>query len=119
MSTLQYLGRLAHWLRRHQLFTMITFGLASAPQGMELRLEGRHDFSIGLTASVLYGFVTYAGAEWQNAHVFGARLSQKIDRFEIGLGLAAQLDSPSVMPAGASISDYSSVYGIGSVGGTF
>ncbi|MBS2023625.1 MAG: hypothetical protein JST92_14575 [Deltaproteobacteria bacterium] len=96
-----------------------TFGLASAPQGFEMRLEGRKDFAFGLSASIAYQFQTYAGEEWKNANLIGARLSQKIGVFDLGLGLVVQLDAPAVLPQGASAGDYSAMYGMGTVGATF
>ena len=62
---------------------------------------------------------TWSGEQWKNAYLFGARLTQKLGRFELGLGLVSQLDSPTVLPAGAAMGDYASTYGLGTLGGTF
>ena len=94
-------------------------GLASGPQGLQAKVEGRYDFAFGLTAALSYGYLGYAGTEWANAHLIGAMLQQRLGRFDLGLGLTVQLDSPSVMPANASGADYAATYLSGRVAGTF
>ena len=94
-------------------------GLASGPQGLQAKLEGRYDFAFGLTAALSYGYLGYAGVEWANAHLIGAMLQQRFGRFDLGLGLTVQLDSPSNLPAGATNADYAATYLSGRVAATF
>lgn len=94
-------------------------GLASGPQGLQLQAKASYDFTLGLRAQLSYGYLGYAGAEWANAHLLGARLQQRLGRFELGVGVAAQLDAPTVLPAGFTTADYSAVYFTGSLGATF
>ena len=94
-------------------------GLAGAPQGFLVRADGRYEFSFGLAAALSYGYLGYAGTDWSGAQIASARLSQRLGRFELGLGLAFQLDAPSTLPPGASASDYGSMYGVGTAAARF
>ena len=94
-------------------------GLASGPQGLQAKLEGRYEFAFGLSAALSYGYLSYAGSDWTGAHLFGAMLQQRLGRFDVGLGLTVQLDAPSTLPAGASNADYSATYLSGRVAATF
>jgi hypothetical protein len=94
-------------------------GLASGPQGLQLQAKASYDFAFGLRAQFSYGYLGYSGVEWANAHLLGARLQQKLGRFDLGVGVAAQLDAPTVLPAGFTTADYSAVYFMGTLAATF
>jgi hypothetical protein len=94
-------------------------GLASGPQSLQLQAKASYDFAFGLRAQFSYGYLGYAGTEWSNAHLLGARLQQKLGKFQLGLGITAQLDAPKVLPPGFTTADYSAVYFSGSVGVAF
>ena len=94
-------------------------GLASGPQGLQLQAKASYDFAFGLRAQFSYGYLGYSGTEWANAQLLGAKLQQKLGRFELGVGVTAQLDAPTVLPAGFTTADYSAVYFTGSLGASF
>ncbi len=94
-------------------------GLATAPQGFLFKLETGYSFSAGFGMKASYGYQTYAGIPWAGAHLLALRLTQKLGAFQLGLGIAEQLDLPSAMPAGKSATDYGSLYVNGSVGVAF
>ena len=86
-------------------------GLASAPQALFIKGELHYTFSFGLTGALSYGFLSYAGPQWSNAHVIAARLAQEIGRHvQLGVGITEQLDNPTTMPAGAGLADYASLF---------
>lgn len=94
-------------------------GLAIAPQGFLARVEGRYESAGGFGAQLSYGYLGYAGADWQGAHLIGLGLSQRLGRFHLGVGLAIQEEVPTLMPASASAGDYSTVFGTGTLGASF
>jgi hypothetical protein len=88
-------------------------GLAGALQALSARLEGRWESKGGAGLALSYGYLSYTGPAWSNAHIFAGSISQRFGRFRIGLGLVAEQESD------AQGSWYPTVFGTGSVGAAF